>query len=66
MESAIVANNDIIAKIWHVTAKVSNSGIVIDTIAAMADIVSGIRDTSHVLGISQDKVMSTLKKQKTR
>ena len=37
-----------------------------DKIVAMAANASGIRDTSRVLGISQDKVMSTLKKQKTR
>jgi len=37
-----------------------------EKIVAMAANASGIRDTSRVLGISQDKVMSTLKKQKIR
>ena len=36
-----------------------------EKIVAMAANASGIRDTSRVLGVSQDKVMSTLKKQKT-
>jgi len=35
-------------------------------IIAMATNASGIRDTSRVLKISTDKVMSTLKKQKVR
>ena len=35
-----------------------------EKIVAMAANASGIRDTSRVLGISQGKVMSTLKKQK--
>jgi len=37
-----------------------------EKIVATAANASGIRDTSRVLGISQDKVMSTLKKQKIR
>ena len=35
-----------------------------ETIISMAANASGIRDTSRVLGVSQDKVISTLKKQK--
>ena len=37
-----------------------------EKIVSMAANASGIRDTSRVLGVSQDKVMSTLKKQKNR
>jgi len=37
-----------------------------ETIVIMAANASGIRDTSRVLGVSQDKVISTLKKQKNR
>jgi len=69
-----VANNDIYCKDTVCAGKSfqlehcytgCESGIN-DKIVAMAANASGIRDTSRVLGISQDKVMSTLKKQKTR
>lgn len=37
-----------------------------EKIVAMAANASGIRDTSRVLGVSQDKVISTLKKRKNK
>ena len=48
--------------------KHSNTGCepgIDEKIIAMAANAAGIRDTSRVLGVSQDKVMSTLKKQKS-